>query len=171
MNAELDRRYANEEHGAYAFRIHGSVHHLLGPELIPKESNIIQQLRFAQINIFDSANKLQNRINVASDCDVKAHIMQSLQTSLHDVNPFVDLFKSMEKINCINELYRFYDSLQYVMMFPLGDPRWNINVRKHDPSAMEVDEPTTNAADRNRAEVSVMEYHRFPLMIRIDLDS
>jgi hypothetical protein len=34
-NVDLDRRYANEEHSAYAFRIHGSVHHLISPELIP----------------------------------------------------------------------------------------------------------------------------------------
>ncbi|KAL7327789.1 hypothetical protein PS15p_212283 [Mucor circinelloides] len=27
INADLDRRYANEKHGAYAFRIHVSVHY------------------------------------------------------------------------------------------------------------------------------------------------
>ena len=59
MNANLDRRYANEEYGAYAFRIHGSVHHLMSPELIPNRGNIVQQPRFAQIYIFDSANELQ----------------------------------------------------------------------------------------------------------------
>ncbi|KAI8640807.1 hypothetical protein BD408DRAFT_347217, partial [Parasitella parasitica] len=99
MNADLDRRYANEEHGAYAFRIHGSVHHLISPALIPNENNIIQQPRFAQIYIFDSANELQNRLNVAGNPDIRPHTMQTLQGMIHDVNPFVDLFKSMEEIS------------------------------------------------------------------------
>jgi len=58
MNADLDRRYANEEHGSYAFRIHGSVNHRISPELIPKPNNAIQQPRFAQIYIFDCTNEL-----------------------------------------------------------------------------------------------------------------
>lgn len=49
INADLDRRYANDEHDAYAFRIHGSVHHRMSPELIPNPNNAIQQPRFAQI--------------------------------------------------------------------------------------------------------------------------
>jgi len=70
MNAKLDRRYANKEHGAYAFRIHESVYHLMSPELIPNTDNIIQQPRFAQIYIFDSTNELQNRLNVAGNSGV-----------------------------------------------------------------------------------------------------
>ncbi|CEP09023.1 hypothetical protein, partial, partial [Parasitella parasitica] len=210
----------------------------LSPELIPNENNIIQQPRFARIYIFDSANELQNRMNVAGNLDVSAHTMQSLQNMMHDVNSFVDLFKFMEEINAeqpgvirdirmllraesspdarrynaptadeigvlvvgcedesiilpcnrdivlrlkgdveggclhlINELHQFYDTLQYMLMFPLGNPGWNINVRKHDTSAMEVGGPTTNGTDRNRAEVSIMQYYSFRLMIRIDLDS
>ncbi|EPB90219.1 hypothetical protein HMPREF1544_02903 [Mucor circinelloides 1006PhL] len=42
MNADLDRRYANEEHGAYAFRIHRSVHHRMIPELTPNLNNALQ---------------------------------------------------------------------------------------------------------------------------------
>ncbi|CEP10906.1 hypothetical protein [Parasitella parasitica] len=54
-------------------------------------------------------------------------------------------------------------------MFPLGDSGWNINIRQYDPSAMmEVDELITNAKDRNRAEVSVMQYYSFRLIIRVD---
>ena len=96
MNADLDRRYANEEHDAYAFRIHRSVHHRMIPELIPNLNNAIQQSRFGQIYIFDSANELQNRLNVAGSADVRPQTMQSLQNMLHDVNPFVDLFKAVE---------------------------------------------------------------------------
>ena len=49
MNADLDRRYANEEHGAYAFRIHGSGHHRMSPELVLNPNNTIQLPKFAQI--------------------------------------------------------------------------------------------------------------------------
>ncbi|GAN11390.1 hypothetical protein MAM1_0575d10951 [Mucor ambiguus] len=42
MNVDLDRRYANEKHSAYAFRIHASAHHLMSPELIPNPNNAIQ---------------------------------------------------------------------------------------------------------------------------------
>ncbi|CEP14565.1 hypothetical protein [Parasitella parasitica] len=38
-------------------------------------------------------------MNVAGNRDVSAHTMQSLQNMMHDVNPFLDLFKCMEKIN------------------------------------------------------------------------
>ncbi|CEP09744.1 hypothetical protein [Parasitella parasitica] len=48
MDSDLDRRHADEEHGAYAIRIHGSVHHRMSPELIPNPNNPIQQPRFAQ---------------------------------------------------------------------------------------------------------------------------
>ncbi|GAN10315.1 hypothetical protein MAM1_0342c09853 [Mucor ambiguus] len=68
-------RYANEKHGAYAFSIHGSVH-LLSPELIPNPSNVIQRPNFVQIYIFDSANELQNRLNVTGNSDVRPHTMQ-----------------------------------------------------------------------------------------------
>ncbi|GAN07456.1 hypothetical protein MAM1_0162c06953 [Mucor ambiguus] len=43
MNVGLDRRYANEKHGAYTYRIHEGAHHLISPELIPKPNNAIQQ--------------------------------------------------------------------------------------------------------------------------------
>ncbi|CEP15463.1 hypothetical protein [Parasitella parasitica] len=100
MISDLDRRYVNEEHGDHhAFRIRGNVHSSLSLELIPIENNLIQQPRFTQIYIFDSANELQNRMNVASNCDVNPHTMQSLRNMTHEVNPFVDLFKTMEEID------------------------------------------------------------------------
>jgi hypothetical protein len=99
MNADLDRRYANEEHGAYAFRIHGSVHHLISPELIPDPNNVIQQPRFAQIYIFDSANELQNRMDVAGNPNVRPETMRLLQEMMHEDNPFVLRFKMMEELS------------------------------------------------------------------------
>ncbi|OAC98610.1 hypothetical protein MUCCIDRAFT_115531 [Mucor lusitanicus CBS 277.49] len=67
MNVDLDRQYANEQHGAYAFPIYGNVYHLMSTTLTLSKNNIIQQPRFAQVYIFDSANELQNRMNVAGN--------------------------------------------------------------------------------------------------------
>ena len=39
MNADLDRRYTNDEHGAYAIRIHEKFHHLVSPGLITTDIN------------------------------------------------------------------------------------------------------------------------------------
>ncbi|GAN06978.1 hypothetical protein MAM1_0143d06468 [Mucor ambiguus] len=89
MNVDLERRYVNEKHGAYAFRIHGSVHHLMSPELIPNPNNAIQPPKFAQIYIIDSANELQNRLNVTGNSDVRPHTMQLLQNMMHDISLFV----------------------------------------------------------------------------------
>ncbi|KAI8635717.1 hypothetical protein BD408DRAFT_427283, partial [Parasitella parasitica] len=53
----------------------------------------------------------------------------------------------------INELHQHYDPLQYVLMFPSGDPGWNINMRSYNPDMMEVDEPPAEQDDRNSADV------------------
>ncbi|GAN06831.1 hypothetical protein MAM1_0137c06321 [Mucor ambiguus] len=103
MNADLDRRYADNQHGAYAFRIHGGVCHLMSSVLISEKDNAVQQPRFAQIYIFDSRNELQNRMNVAGNQDVSREIMRILQNIMHEVNPFDDLLKSMEELSSERE--------------------------------------------------------------------
>ncbi|CEP10634.1 hypothetical protein [Parasitella parasitica] len=97
MNANLGSRYAINEQGAYAFRIHGSVHHLISPSLIPGESNPVQQPRFAQIYIFGAASGLQNRMNVVGNPDIREATLSSLQSMMHLTNPFVAMFKTMEE--------------------------------------------------------------------------
>ncbi|KAI8647940.1 hypothetical protein BD408DRAFT_4809 [Parasitella parasitica] len=79
MNADLDRIYANEKDGACAFRIHRSVYHLISPALISIKS--FSNLRIVQIDIFDSANKLQNRLNVAGNPDIRPH---NANTAVYD---------------------------------------------------------------------------------------
>lgn len=97
MNANLDQAYANSLHGAYAFRIHGAVHHLISSSLLP-ENNDNHQPKFAQIYIFDAENELSNRINVAGNRTINESTMNSLQQMMHDFNPFVRSFKTMNEI-------------------------------------------------------------------------
>ncbi|KAL7312306.1 hypothetical protein PS15m_012368 [Mucor circinelloides] len=140
INANLDRRYANEEHGAYAFRIHGGVHHLMSPGLISNTDNIVQQPRFAQIYILYSTNELQNRLNATGNADVLPQTMQSLQNMMHDVNPFVNLFKTMEELSFerpngiedIRMIFRDVDMCRY-----------------NDPAADEIDALIVSSEDES----------------------
>lgn len=68
----------------------------------------------------------------------------------------------------ISELHQHYDPLQYVLIFPFGDPGWNINIRNYDPEALQSDvvEAPEDQVDRNNAEISVMQYYSSRLMIR-----
>jgi len=77
MNANLDRRsVTNNISGAYAFCVHGSVHHLMSSSLVPSDdttssaTTIAPQPKFAQIYIFDTDNELRNEMNVAGNSEV-----------------------------------------------------------------------------------------------------
>lgn len=96
MNADLNRGYASEEHGAYASCIHKIFRYLISPELISDLNNIIRQPRFAQIYIFDLVNELQNRMNAAFNPNVLPETMRMLQDIMHRINPFVGLFKMID---------------------------------------------------------------------------
>ncbi|GAN11681.1 hypothetical protein MAM1_0808c11262 [Mucor ambiguus] len=50
MNVDLDKRYADEKHGAYAVRIHRIVHRLMSPEPIPNPNNAIHDTDIRRYN-------------------------------------------------------------------------------------------------------------------------
>ena len=80
MNANLDECYANDQHGSYVFRIHGSVHYLMSSSLMTHENdNSIQQSKFAQIYLFDSENKLQNRMKVVGNPNIEPRTLDALK--------------------------------------------------------------------------------------------
>ncbi|KAI9325460.1 hypothetical protein BD770DRAFT_458268 [Pilaira anomala] len=76
MNANLDHNVSNSRGGAYAYRIHGSVFHLISTNLT--SSDISSRPKFAQIYIFDSENELRNRIDVAGNPNVTETTMLAL---------------------------------------------------------------------------------------------
>ena len=101
MNANLDRSVANNISGAYAFRIHDGVQHLKSSSLVPSDdmsSATAPHPKFAQIYIFDTDNKLRNRMNVAGNSEVDQNTMATLQRVMHDINPFVSQFKTMKEL-------------------------------------------------------------------------
>ncbi|GAN04457.1 hypothetical protein MAM1_0064c03917 [Mucor ambiguus] len=63
--AFIDKRYANEKHGAYAFRIHESAHHLMNPEPIPNPNSAIQQP--------NGIENIQIIFRAESDTDIRCH--------------------------------------------------------------------------------------------------
>ncbi|KAK4521030.1 ubiquitin-specific protease doa4 [Mucor velutinosus] len=96
MNATLGQSVANNQNGAYAFRIHGSVYHLMSSALMPANDT---RPKIAQMYIFDGENELQNRLNVAGNPNMERTTVRLLQNMMHKVNPFVDLFKTMEELS------------------------------------------------------------------------
>jgi hypothetical protein len=107
MNADLDRSVADSRSGAYAFRTHGSVHHLISTTLIPPSQGANESTanrpKFAQIYIFDSENELQNRMNVAANSEVNSATMSILQGVMHDVNLFLQHFQTMEEMASVQQ--------------------------------------------------------------------
>ncbi|KAG2191246.1 hypothetical protein INT47_012402 [Mucor saturninus] len=91
MGVNLDESVQNSRGGAYAFRIHGSIYHRIG-SLLP--SNNVAPA-FAQIYVFDAEHEIENRHRVASHVDINT--LGDLQTLMHDINPIVRDFKTMNQ--------------------------------------------------------------------------
>ncbi|CEP07408.1 hypothetical protein, partial, partial [Parasitella parasitica] len=144
MNANLDRTVANNISGAYAFRIHGSVHHLMSSSLVPSDdmsSTATSQPKFAQIYIFDTDNELRNRMNVAGNSEVNEGTMAILQGVMHDVNPFVSQFKTMKEL--AEELPEGIQDIRMIFKSQgTPDPR-----RYNDPTAFEIGVLIVGGAD------------------------
>ncbi|GAN09061.1 hypothetical protein MAM1_0241d08583 [Mucor ambiguus] len=62
---QRNRQRANEKHGAYAFHIHESAHHLMSPELIPNPNNAIQQP--------NGIENIQIIFRIESDTDIRRY--------------------------------------------------------------------------------------------------
>jgi len=86
-----DERIAHLPPGIQCFQIHGELYHLHGP-LSPLPNN---QPRFAQLFLYDS----QFAANIRQQNYANLHLgtLQELTTMLHDINPFIDLYKSAKE--------------------------------------------------------------------------
>ena len=73
--------------GIYTFRIHGEMYHRIGT-LLPNSETPPQ---FAQIYIYDTDHEIQNRLNAMDNLD--STILAELQQMLHDINPYVNIFR------------------------------------------------------------------------------
>ena len=75
--------------GVYTFRIHGEMYHRIGT-LLPNSETPPQ---FAQIYIYDTDHELQNRSNAMPNFNLDSTILAELQQMLHDINPYVNIFR------------------------------------------------------------------------------
>ena len=75
--------------GVYTFRIHGEMYHRIGT-LLPNSETSPQ---FAQIYIYDTDHELQNRSNATPNFNLDSTILAELQQMLHDINPYVNIFR------------------------------------------------------------------------------
>jgi len=93
LGVDIDRSI-NTGRCPYIFRINGVVHHRIG-SLIPDQGNRPQ---YAQLYIYDTANEVQNRLDVyssdlGSESVPNAHIVESLVSMFDQCNPLVKQFR------------------------------------------------------------------------------
>jgi len=82
----------NTGDGPYVFRINGVVHHRIG-SLLPAPGN---RPEYAQLYIYDTANEIQNRLNIfsaESSDQPDAQIVGALIQMLNENNPLVHKFR------------------------------------------------------------------------------
>ncbi|GAN10664.1 hypothetical protein MAM1_0384c10209 [Mucor ambiguus] len=138
MNVDLvDRRFTNEKHGAYAFRIHESAHHLMSPELIPNPHNAIQQsngIENIQLIFRAESDTDIRRYNAPNADEIDVLIVDGEdESSIYSCNRDAVLCLRGDEaegtgLHCINKLHQHYGPLHYVLMFPTGELGW-INFR------------------------------------------
>ena len=92
MGVKLDKELANQRSGSYTFRIQGSPHHQIGPAL-PTSG---EPPKFSQIYIYDSERELQNRNSIFPE--LNRDTLPNLQQLMHEINPFVDQYKTMVQL-------------------------------------------------------------------------
>ena len=72
------------------FKVQGKLHHLLGPIGPPA---VGQTPKFAQLYFHDADHETENRLSHVRT-KLKPEILRPLQEMLHDINPYVQSFKS-----------------------------------------------------------------------------
>ena len=86
LGVKIDHAITNAP-GPYCFRINGDFHHLSG-SLLPENG---ENESYAQIYIHDSAAQLEMRQR--SNQNLNHNIMANLQAMLHEINPYVLLYR------------------------------------------------------------------------------
>ncbi len=74
-------------HGPPIFKIQGTVYHRIG-QLLPEVGD---EPKFSQMLIYDVNNELHNRMKWNDT--LQESIMEQLQTMLHEVNPYIEVYK------------------------------------------------------------------------------
>jgi hypothetical protein len=91
LGVDVDHAVTNAS-GAYAFRIHGDLHHLAGALIPPPGLSPV----FAQIYIHDPV--AQMRLRTGENPNLNSVIMTELQAVLNDTHPYVPLYKQAFQI-------------------------------------------------------------------------
>ena len=86
LGVKIDQQITGTS-GVYNFRIHGEMYHRIGT-LLPNSED---QPSFAQIYIYDTDHEIRNRLNVIPGLD--SSILADLQQMLHEINPYVNIFR------------------------------------------------------------------------------
>ena len=116
LGVELDQSVNNSRHGAYCFRIHGSLYHRIG-SLLPEEG---EQPKFAQIYIYDSDLDTQLNRRASIMPHINRNTMSMLQELMHTLpNPYVSTYKYM--LRRLHENPTIAPNIRFVLQ-PDGTP-------------------------------------------------
>ena len=114
---------ARDSHDPHIFKINGQVHYLLG-SLLPVDNNYP---RFAQLYLYDTENKIQNRMSTVSfdECSkiITETIIKILIKMLDENNILVQLFQTIRD-------WHKETSIAYIKIRPIG--RQNLNSNQYD---------------------------------------
>jgi hypothetical protein len=87
----------NKGHRPYVFHMHGQNYHHIGT-LLPEEGN---QSRWAQLYIYDTEHKIENKINVSrnegEDSSIDRTIVSGLKKMLDEYNVLAKTFRMVRR--------------------------------------------------------------------------
>ena len=89
VGANIDQSMARG--GVYTYRLQGELHHRMG-SLLPSEG---ETPKFAQMYIHDPQMQEECRLNFIEE--LHPNILHQLQTMLHDVNPYAQLYENARR--------------------------------------------------------------------------
>ncbi|KAI3448843.1 hypothetical protein Pfo_005508 [Paulownia fortunei] len=153
FGVKLDKEVAFSRQGVYTFQVQGMMYHDL-LRLIPKED----YLGHFQLYFVETENEVENRMNMLENSTLSEVIVNKLIKIL-EVNPYGKMYNSLtidqvvaiwvegNNVNVpferdvvvhahsgdryrINHYYRYYDPLQYPLLFLRGETGCHQNIKK-----------------------------------------
>ncbi|OAD70982.1 hypothetical protein PHYBLDRAFT_148191 [Phycomyces blakesleeanus NRRL 1555(-)] len=140
LRAKIDNSVANNQGGAYCFRIHGTICHRIG-SIRPSRAQDIDHVQLTQVYIYDLASSMhqvsqenghvkdvaiclvaegpqdQRRYNAPTADEVAILIINNERGSSRDII----LHTQTNQLQKLNEYHKSYDALHYVLLFYSGE--------------------------------------------------
>ncbi|KAM3266608.1 hypothetical protein P3L10_003603 [Capsicum annuum] len=150
----------NRSKGPYIFRRNGQNYHHIG-SLLPE---IGKTPRFAQLYIYDTENKITNRMNYLSQGEFDLKIVQALSEMLDEHNILENFQRDIivehrkNGLQRITDLHPSFMSMTYPLIHPFGEDRYRLGI-----NLVEVNNKT-----HKRQNLSMREFYCFRIQQRLN---